>query len=85
MAMDRKHRATIFGIIFLSLVLCFSSVCHAERFETAGQNTAYAYEAYPLERNGVSLHLDCMKSEDAQPEKNILLILALLIPPTNLT
>ena len=69
-----KHRATVFGIVFLSLVLCFSSVCRGESFESAGQNTAYTYEAYPLERNGVSLHLDCMKLEDAQMDKNILLI-----------
>lgn len=69
-----KHRATEIMIVFLSLVLCFSSVCRAESFESAGQNTAYAYEVYPLERNGVSLHLDCMKLEDAQTEKNILLI-----------
>ena len=74
MEMDMKHSATVFGTVFLVLVLCFSSICHAERFESAGQNTAYIYEAYPLERNGVSLHLDCMKCEDAQPGKNILLI-----------
>ena len=72
--MDMKHRATAFGIVFLSLVLCFSSVCRADSFESTGQNAAYTYEAYPLERNGVSLHLDCMKLEDAQMDKNILLI-----------
>ena len=27
-----------------------------------------------MERNGLSLHLDCMKVEDAEPEKNILLV-----------
>ena len=32
--MDMKHRATAFGIVFLVLVLCFSSVCHAEREDT---------------------------------------------------
>jgi hypothetical protein len=34
----------------------------------------YSYEEYPLERNGIALHLDCMKLEDTKPEKNILLI-----------
>ena len=34
----------------------------------------YEYTEYPLERNGISLHLDCMKMGDRQPENNILLV-----------
>ena len=33
---------------------------------------AYEYTEYPLERNGISLHLDCMKMGGRQPENNIL-------------
>ena len=33
METDMKHKAILFGIIFLALVLCFSSVCHAEGME----------------------------------------------------
>lgn len=39
----------------------------------AGQN-AYSYTEYPLERNGIALHLDCVKAENAEPEMNILLM-----------
>ncbi len=34
----------------------------------------YSCEVFPLERNGLSLHLDCMKLQDTEPEKHILLI-----------
>ena len=35
---------------------------------------AYVSEVFPLEREGTALHLECMKTEGAEPEKNILLI-----------
>ena len=35
---------------------------------------AYSYKEYPLERNGVALHLDCVRVEGSRPEKNILLL-----------
>ena len=35
---------------------------------------AYSYQEYPLERNGISLHLDCIKVENTEPENNILLV-----------
>ena len=34
----------------------------------------YTYNEFPLERNGISLHLDCMTTEVSDPQKNILLI-----------
>ena len=34
---------------------------------------SYSYTEYPLERNGIALHLDCVAA-GTQPEKNILLI-----------
>ncbi len=39
----------------------------------AGQN-AYSYTEYSLERNGIPLHLDCVKAENTEPEMNILLM-----------
>ena len=46
-----RHRATVFGIVFLSLVLCFSSVCRAEGIETA---PAYHLEqVVVLSRHGI--------------------------------
>ena len=35
---------------------------------------SYSYEEYPLERNGISLHLDCVKVENTDPEKNVLMM-----------
>ena len=35
---------------------------------------SYTYKEYPLERNGIALHLDCVKKFGAEPQKNILLI-----------
>ena len=42
--------------------------------QNAASDVAYSYEELPLDREGVALHLDCVKTEAAQPEKNILLI-----------
>ena len=42
--------------------------------QAAEAQEAYSYQEYPLERNGISLHLDCMKVENTEPENNILLV-----------
>ena len=39
-----------------------------------GEEANYSYEVFPLERNGISLHLDCVKTENRQPSGQILLI-----------
>ena len=38
------------------------------------QNTSYSYKEYPLIRNGIGLHLDCLQKDRSGPDKNILLI-----------
>ena len=38
------------------------------------QETAYSYKEYPLERNGIKLHLDCLYEGEKAPDKSILLI-----------
>lgn len=44
----------------------------------SGQNSnleiIYDYAEYPMERNGVELHLDCMSVNGKEPQKDILLI-----------
>ena len=40
----------------------------------ATDREVYSYQEYPLERNGISLHLDCVKVEDTEPENNILMM-----------
>lgn len=39
-----------------------------------GEKTEYTYEVFPLERNGIALHLDCVKTENNDPAGQILLI-----------
>ena len=42
--------------------------------QTAADNENYSYTEYTLERNGIALHLDCMKEENTDPENHILLV-----------
>lgn len=45
------------------------------RLDAAQKETvSYSYTEYPLERNGIALHLDCVATAGTQPEKHILLI-----------
>ena len=37
-------------------------------------SSAFTYREYPLERKGISLHLDCLKKAADTPKRNILLI-----------
>ena len=39
----------------------------------ADKETEYTYEEYPLSRNNIDLHLDCITVKDTEPDKNILL------------
>lgn len=72
-------------IVYLLLVLFTFSACGEKKDDvkdkvqesSAEQSTSdasYSYEVYPLERNGVELHLDCVKEEGKEPDKDILLI-----------
>ena len=38
------------------------------------EDPPYSYEIYPLERNGIGLHLDCVKADGNDLKRNILLI-----------
>ena len=42
--------------------------------EEPEEEVAYSYEEFPLERNGIALHLDRVAVEGAEPERNILLV-----------
>ena len=42
--------------------------------QAAAVQEAYSYTEYQLERNGISLHLDCMKADNTEPENNILMM-----------
>ena len=79
--MKLKTRSRAVALICLITILICSlagcgSVNLSFRFDNGDENksVSYSYEEYPLERNGVSLHLDCVRSEASQPRNNILLI-----------
>lgn len=59
-----RNNATILIVMTCCLLItgCYS------------QGKTFKYSEYPLERNGIALHLDCMTTEDKTPKKNILLI-----------
>lgn len=66
MFMDKK-----FLSLFCVLILLFAAM----QCQTAlSEETLYSYETLPLERNGIALHLDCLKAGNSDPVKHILLI-----------
>ena len=66
-------------ILFPILGLYLSCACNAEaRFGTSAvvetEGVSYIEREYPLERNGIALHLDCVTVEGAEQEKSILML-----------
>lgn len=53
--------------------VCDEEVSVSDELEHT-QEVTYCYEEYPLERNGIRLHLDCMYENKKTPDKSILLI-----------
>lgn len=65
--MNHKMVLILFCVLAVILnVACFRSA--------SAEETYYSYEVFPLERNGFSLHLDCVKIKDTTPSKQILLV-----------
>ncbi len=71
------------SICLILLMLCALSVSAcgnvsisigSDRPTSGVSKLSYSYEVYPLERNGVNLHLDCVHENGKSPDKNILLI-----------
>ena len=64
--------------LFASLtVLAFPAACSAEALPTevhAQEDISYTYEEFPLEREGIELHLDRVALEGAEPADQILLV-----------
>ncbi len=74
----KRHFITVFTVfILLALSIFQLSGCGIKQFWSGNDNNSdisYSYSEIPLERNGISLHLDRVAGEDPDPEKNILLI-----------
>ena len=75
--MNRKVINRALVCIFIAALLFIPAGCANNN--TAGQDNAeadisYVSEAFPLERNGIALHLDCTRTEGMQSDKSILLV-----------
>jgi pimeloyl-ACP methyl ester carboxylesterase len=57
-----------------TLILIISVLLSAFLPTSAAADAVYSYNEYPLERNGIALHLDCVTEEGKVPDKSILLI-----------
>ena len=62
--------------IIIRLLLCafMFTGCASTGTGAAAEQAAYSYTEYSIDRNGIALHLDCMKVENTEPENNILLM-----------
>lgn len=73
-----NYKSIITGI--MCLVLCVLTFCScnyadkAEKEQEHGSAVLYDYAEYPLERNDIKLHLDCVWEKGTDPAKSILLI-----------
>lgn len=67
-----------FGLLLIAaFVFCILTGCAGDSADKANEieaEASYVSEEFPLEREGIDLHLDCMKLEGTEPAKNILLI-----------
>lgn len=69
-------------ILILGMLLltgCVKAADVSESEATVEETVQYSARVYPLERNGISLHLDSLSLDGIEPEKNILLIHATYI------
>ena len=61
-------------ILAMLMLLPTASTAEPAVIEPISEAFEYAYEEFPLERNGIELHLDRVKVEGTEPERNILLV-----------
>ena len=69
----RELSSRLLAALLVAMLLVCATVGLAE-LATATEEISYTYDEYPLERNGIALHLDRIAVADAQPEKSILLV-----------
>ena len=71
----RKIAAAVFAaMLILAMTACASGEEPNKQSSTAEQSVSYRYAEYPLQRNGIDLHLDRMSVTGTDPERNILLV-----------
>ena len=74
-----KLHEKIFALLCMLVVVIIPAGCRdiyasAGCRDTVGAEAGFICETFPLERNGIPLHLDCVKTENASPAGQILLI-----------
>jgi len=62
------------SIAFRVLLLLMLTLPIVRCQSISGEETVYSYETFPLNRNGISLHLDCVMIGNDVPTGHILLI-----------
>lgn len=71
--MNKKVIPILF--FYMVLILCGCGTEQVSENSThAAADVSYSYTEYPLERNELTLHLDCVTEEGTDPENSILLI-----------
>ena len=70
--MNRKRIRKAPACICVIGLLCLLTACINNKTEQT--DLSYVSEVFPLERNGIALHLDCTKTDGTKAEKNILLV-----------
>ena len=71
----KKITAVVLAVmLILSLTACASGEEPQKQISAAEQSVSYSYTEYPLERNGMDLHLDCMSVTGTNPDRSVLLI-----------
>ena len=70
----KNFSSRLLAAILTIMMLVCAAGSYAETAAPEAEAIAYTYDEYPLERNGVALHLDRVALAGAEPEKSILLV-----------
>ncbi len=66
-------RALLSITLTFAIIFCTVS-CGSQTDSTKGADVSYTCRQYPLERNDIALHLDCLTKDGIQPDRHILLM-----------
>ncbi|MBQ3108170.1 MAG: alpha/beta hydrolase, partial [Clostridia bacterium] len=72
--MKKLSRFSLALILAILMILPTASIAEPTVIEPISEAFEYSYEEFPLERNGIELHLDRVKVEGTEPERNIQLV-----------
>ena len=71
----KKTASVVLAVILIFLLAACASGEEPQKHGSAAEpSVSYSYTEYPLERNGIDLHLDRISVTGSNPDRNILLI-----------